>query len=92
MAAKVAVTLTHGVGGGNAPTCPHCEKSDKVRRMWQGRRKMWYCDRCFQVTTTTKKEATLAQRLLHRLPEADTVSYSEVFQNRAMRRRQRGRR
>lgn len=79
-------------GAGITPACPHCNSTEHVRRMWVGGKKMWYCDRCFKVTTTTKKEATLKQRLLHRLPEADTVQYSEVFPNRAARRRQRGRR
>lgn len=87
---KIAKTLRQ-TGGGNAPICPKCEKNDMVRRMWIGRLKHWYCDRCFQVTTTTKKDATLMQRVLRKLPEADTVAYSDVFKNRAMRRRQRGR-
>lgn len=62
-----------------------------VRRMWVGRIKHWYCDRCFQVTSTKRKEATLMQRVFHRLPEPDTMSYSEVFPNRRARRAQRGR-
>lgn len=85
---KIKPTLR---GAGITPVCPKCGKNDEVRRMWVGRRKHWYCDRCFEVTTTTKKDATLVQRVLHKLPDADTVTYSEVFTNRAMRRRQRGR-
>ena len=59
--------------------------------MWVGTRKMWYCDIHFEVTSTEKKEATLMQRLLHRLPEPEKMRYSEVFPNRAARRSQRGR-
>jgi hypothetical protein len=59
--------------------------------MWRGRQKMWYCDKCFKVTSTKKKEATLMQRLRHKLPEPDTFQYSEVFPNRRARRAQRGR-
>jgi hypothetical protein len=83
--------MTKQVGGGNAPICPSCEKNDMVRRMWRGREKHWYCDRCFKVTSTKKKEATLKQRLLHRLPEPDTFAYSEIFPNRRARRAQKGR-
>ena len=87
MSAVVGMTR----GAGITPACPHCHSSEHVRRMWVGRKKMWYCDACFKVTTTTKKEASLKQRLLHRLPEAATVRYSEVFPTRAARRRRRAR-
>lgn len=88
---KIPPTKTGGIGGGNAPICPSCKKSDMVRRAWHGRVKVWYCDRCFKVTSTKKKEATLKQRLLHRLPEPDTFALSEILPNRRARRRQRGR-
>lgn len=55
--------------------------------MWIGHRKVWICDVHYRVTSTKKKEATLKQRVLHRLPEADTMSVSEILPNRAARRR-----
>ena len=83
--------MTKQVGGGNAPICPSCEKNDMVRRMWRGKQKMWYCDLHFLVTSTKKKEASLWQRITHRLPEPDTMRYSEIFPNRAARRSRRAR-
>lgn len=59
--------------------------------MWRGKAKMWYCDACYEVTSTKKKEASLMDRLLHKMPEPDTMRLSEVFPNRAARRRMRGR-
>ena len=58
--------------------------------MWVESEKMWYCDKHFEVTSTAKKEASLIERLMHKLPEPDTMRYSELFPNRAARRRQRG--
>lgn len=77
-------------GAGITPACPHCGHSEFVRRMWAGDQKMWYCDIHFEVTSTAKKEMTFMDRLLHRVPEPDKMHYSEVFPNRAARRRQRG--
>lgn len=85
---KVAGTFR---GAGITPACPECGHAKHVRRMWVGNKKMWYCDVHFLVTSTQKKEATLWQRLRHKLPEPDTMRYSEIFPNRAYRRRQRGR-
>lgn len=79
-------------GAGITPACPQCGNNEHVRRMWVGGKKMWYCDVHFAVTSTAKKDASLWQRLTHKLPEADAMQYSEIFPNRAYRRRQRGRR
>lgn len=69
------------------PVCPECNENDRVMRLWHGGRKFWICDRCYSVTSTKKKEATLVERLMHKLPEPDTVPVSGLLVNRAARRR-----
>lgn len=86
-----AATVGTFRGAGITPACPECGNSDHVRRMWVGKKKMWYCDLHFLVTSTKKKEASLWQRITHRLPEPDTMRYSEIFPNRAARRSRRAR-
>jgi hypothetical protein len=55
--------------------------------MWTGGVKVWYCDLCYKVASTKKQEATLKQRLLHRIPDPETFRVSEIFPNRKERRR-----
>lgn len=81
---KIAPTLR---GAGITPVCPRCGTNENVRRMWTGGKKHWYCDACFKVTSTKRQEPTLKQRIFHRLPEPETMRLSEVFTNRAQRRR-----
>lgn len=69
------------------PECPKCKSSDHVVRFWHGKQKMWACSECFKVTSNKKKEATLKQRIMHKIPEADTSSLGEVLLNRKARRR-----
>lgn len=69
------------------PVCPKCGTNEHVIRMWHGDRKVWICDVHYRVTSTKRQEATLAQRILHKLPEPETHSVSEILVNRAMRRR-----
>lgn len=69
------------------PVCPKCKSDEHVVRIWHGRMKMWVCSKCFEVKSTKRKEATLLQRVLHRLPDADTVELRELMPNRKMRRR-----
>lgn len=76
--------VTHG---GSQPTCPKCDSAEHVVRMWHGKIKFWVCGQCYKVSSTTKQEATLKQRILHRLPEPEQAALTEVLPNRAARRR-----
>lgn len=69
------------------PSCPHCGTSEHVVRFWHGRTKLWACRKHFKVTSTKRKEASLAQRIMHKLPEPDTIPLGEILPNRAARRR-----
>lgn len=74
-------------GAGITPACPRCGHNENVVRMWHGSVKMWVCREHFKITSTKTKDATLKQRLLHRLPKPDTYDLQEVLPNRAARRR-----
>lgn len=69
-----------------APVCEACGDNKHVRRLWHAGQKMWFCDVHYRVTSTKRQEATLMQRVLHKLPEPETVSVSEIFPNRRARR------
>lgn len=69
------------------PTCTKCGHNKRVVRLWHGGVKMWVCRTHFKITSTKRKEATLKDRLLHRLPEPDTYDLDAVLPNRAARRR-----
>lgn len=69
------------------PECPACGSDEHVVRLYHGGKKMWACSVHYKITSTKRKEPTLRQRLLHRLPEPDTFELREVLPNRAMRRR-----
>lgn len=68
------------------PVCEQCGTNDHVRRLWHGGRKVWFCNVHYRVTSTKRQEATLMQRLMHKLPEPETMSVSDVFPNRRARR------
>ena len=69
------------------PACSKCGGSQNVVRLWHGGQKMWVCRKHYKITSTKTKEATLAQRLLHRLPQPDEFELAEVLPNRTYRRR-----
>lgn len=73
--------------GGERPTCPKCNSSEHVIRMWHGKVKYWVCGQCYKVTSTRTQPASLKQRILHKLPEPETMAVAEVLPNRAARRR-----
>lgn len=70
-----------------APVCTKCGHNERVVRMWHGSHKVWVCLDHYPVTSTKRQEPTLAQRVLHRLPEAETFRLDEILPNRAARRR-----
>lgn len=70
-----------------APLCSECGTNEHVVRIWHGQHKVWACSVHFKIKSTRRKEATLKQRLLHRLPDADEFELREVLPNRRMRRR-----
>jgi hypothetical protein len=78
------VRLRHSA---EAPICAKCGTNEHVIRLWHGGHKAWVCDIHYRVTSTKKQEATMIQRVLHRLPEPETFSVSEILPNRAARRR-----
>jgi len=55
--------------------------------MWHGRIKMWVCTKHYPITSTKAKEATMMQRLFHKLPEPETVELTDILPNRKARRR-----
>lgn len=69
------------------PTCPKCGSDEHVVRIWHGGVKMWACSVHYKITSTKTKEATLLQRVTHRLPKPDEFELREVLPNRRMRRR-----
>lgn len=71
----------------DAPVCSKCGNNTMVVRLWHGGRKMWACSVHYKITSTKAKEATLLQRVLHKIPEPDSFELREVLPNRAMRRR-----
>lgn len=83
----VPVRVLHSA---EVPTCPKCESSENVVRIWHGGQKMWACSVHYKITSTKKKEATLLQRVTHRLPQADQFELREVLPNRQYRRRRTG--
>jgi len=93
---RTAPTLsTRDVGGvrrlathsARKPDCTKCGHHDHVVRMWHGRIKMWVCTKHYPITSTKAKEATMMQRLFHKLPEPETVELTDILPNRKARRR-----
>jgi hypothetical protein len=68
------------------PVCSKCGDNSQVVRMYHGGRKVWACRVHYKITSTKRKEATLKQRILHRLPEAESFELREVLVNRRHRR------
>ncbi len=88
----VVPTLSAPAGGAGPqsalkPVCDKCDSADNVVRMWHGPVKFWVCSQCYKIGDPTKKEATLRQRIFHKLPEPEEKSLTEVLPNRAARRR-----
>jgi hypothetical protein len=72
---------------GAAPACTKCGHNKRVVRLWHGKVKVWVCLDHYKVTSTRRRPATIKQRVLHKLPEAETMALNEVLPNRAARRR-----
>ncbi len=88
----VAPTLSAPAGGAGPqsalkPVCEKCDSAENVVRLWHGPIKVWVCSQCFKVGDPNKKEATLRQRIFHKLPESEDKTLAEVLPNRAARRR-----
>lgn len=69
------------------PACSKCGNNAHVVRIWHGGVKMWACSVHYKIQSTKRKDASLAQRIMHRLPEADSFELREILPNRQMRRR-----